>query len=282
MVCINMDIFGSGDDEDDEEYPKPAGQARDTEAGGGGPTEIEQRVETTVDDVRSGRLRHADVVGRLDGSTEDRLVAARALVRAALHDPGAVGDVADGVIDRLAERELSRSVAESLLRSAEDLRTNGLDYATVAEGSLDALEEAHRRFESVRTGRPYEALGGGASEVVLAAELREYAGSVQGRRQLVVEATADAFEAVPKELARHAGLDPIDALVEMRTGHEMGDAVGVGTASGEVLDARELAVDEREVQARLTDGVALAGIVALTQGTVTQLGTLTGRDPYRG
>lgn len=277
-----MGIFRNDDEETDEENSELEDQTQDTEVRNNAATERQEHVEAIVDDIQSGQLQHADIVGRLDRSNEDRLVTARALVRTALHDPRAAEDAADGAIDRLAERELARPIAESLLRSAENLRTNNLDYATVAEGSLDALDEAYNQIGTVRTGRPQELLGGGASEIALAAELREYANSVRGGQRLVVEATADAFEAVPRKLARQAGLDPIDTLVEMRTEHEMGNGVGVETTIGELRDARDLTVDEREVVARLNDGVALAGIVALSKGTVTQLGTLTGYEPYRG
>lgn len=256
-----MDIFGNSDDEDD------------------GPTETQQRVETVVDALRAEQIQLSEVVQRLDGSIEEHPVAARVLLQVALHNSNAVEGIVEGVIDRLAERELARPVAENLLVSTESLRTNGIDYPTVAEGSLDALEEALRRIETVRTGRSEEVLGGGASEIVLATELRGHADSVGGRKQLVTEATADAFEAVPRALAQQANMDPIDTLVEMRSKYGAGDTVGINTEEGEFRNGGELAIDEMELRTRLTDGVALAGIVALTQGTVTQLGTLTGHDP---
>lgn len=65
--------------------------------------------------------------------------------------------------------------------------------------------------------------GGGATEVHLAGDLREYAATVPGREQLAIEAFADALEAIPRTLAASAGLDPIDTIVELRASHHDGD-----------------------------------------------------------
>ena len=66
--------------------------------------------------------------------------------------------------------------------------------------------------------------GGGVVELALAERLRSEAAGVEGRRQLAVEAVADAFEAIPRTLARNAGRDPIDALVELRAANQDGRA----------------------------------------------------------
>jgi thermosome len=75
--------------------------------------------------------------------------------------------------------------------------------------------------------------GGGAPEVELARRLRDYADSVPGREQLAVEAFASALEVVPRTLAENAGLDPIDALVDLRARHDAGDvSVGLDVYTG--------------------------------------------------
>ncbi len=75
--------------------------------------------------------------------------------------------------------------------------------------------------------------GAGATEVAVSNALRDEAASVEGRQQLAVEAFAEAVEAVPRTLAQNAGMDPIDALVELRAANESGRAgvLGVGAAS---------------------------------------------------
>jgi thermosome len=88
--------------------------------------------------------------------------------------------------------------------------------------------------------------GGGAVEVEVARELRDYATSVGGREQLAIEMFADAIEIVPKTLAENAGLEPIDILVELRAAHEKSDGQnkGVNVFTGKVENMREKGVVE--------------------------------------
>ncbi len=79
--------------------------------------------------------------------------------------------------------------------------------------------------------------GGGASEIEVARQLREFAAKVGGREQLAVEAFADAIEVVPKTLAENAGMDPIDILVKLRAKHESdGRNFGIDVFDGEIKD----------------------------------------------
>ncbi len=88
--------------------------------------------------------------------------------------------------------------------------------------------------------------GGGAVEVEVAKELRDYATNVGGREQLAIEVFADAVEVVPKTLAENAGLEPIDIIVELRAAHEKpeGQYKGVNVFSGKVENMRDKGVVE--------------------------------------
>jgi thermosome len=88
--------------------------------------------------------------------------------------------------------------------------------------------------------------GGGAVEIEIAKELRDYATKVGGREQLAIEAFADAIEIVPRTLAENAGLEPIDIIVELRAAHEKkdGNAMGVNVFTGKVENMRENGVVE--------------------------------------
>ena len=83
--------------------------------------------------------------------------------------------------------------------------------------------------------------GAGATEIAIANALRDEAASIEGREQLAVEAFAEAAEAVPRTLAQNAGMDPIDALVELRAANESGRAgvlgVGAGARVGDPVEA---------------------------------------------
>ncbi|MFB6252217.1 MAG: thermosome subunit alpha [Halobellus sp.] len=86
--------------------------------------------------------------------------------------------------------------------------------------------------------------GAGATEVAIAERVRSAASSVSGRRQLAVEAFADAVEALPRTLAANAGMDPINAIVELRATFDREGVAGVISdgRTGEVADPIEAGV----------------------------------------
>jgi len=88
--------------------------------------------------------------------------------------------------------------------------------------------------------------GGGAVEVEIAKELRDYATKVGGREQLAIEAFADAIEIIPRTLAENAGLEPIDKIVELRAAHEKKDGkyMGVNVFTGKIENMHENGVVE--------------------------------------
>lgn len=107
----------------------------------------------------------------------------------------------------------------------------------ILDDCLDALELA------IETGEVLP--GGGASEVMLAADLRNYAQGVRGREQFAIEAFADALEAIPRTLAENAGMDPIDSLVDLRSRHHDGDVTaGLDVSSGGSTDMMAAGVCE--------------------------------------
>lgn len=64
--------------------------------------------------------------------------------------------------------------------------------------------------------------GGGATEIALARALRDRAAQYPGKEQLAIESFADAVETIPKTLAASAGMNPVDALIELRNAHDGG------------------------------------------------------------
>ena len=66
--------------------------------------------------------------------------------------------------------------------------------------------------------------GAGMTEIRVAGAVRDGANAIEGRKQLAVEAFADALDALPRTLAANAGMDPIDALVDLRAANEKGNA----------------------------------------------------------
>ncbi len=74
--------------------------------------------------------------------------------------------------------------------------------------------------------------GAGATEIAIADAVRSAAAGIEGRKQLAVESFADALDVLPRTLARNTGMDPIDALVDLRATHDREGRAGL-IASGE-------------------------------------------------
>ncbi len=79
--------------------------------------------------------------------------------------------------------------------------------------------------------------GAGATEIELAKRLSRYARSLSGREQLAVEAYAQAMEVIPRTLAENAGLDPIDVVADLKSGHSNDKEAGIDVFSGKVINA---------------------------------------------
>ncbi|KXB05996.1 hypothetical protein AKJ53_01620 [candidate division MSBL1 archaeon SCGC-AAA382F02] len=88
--------------------------------------------------------------------------------------------------------------------------------------------------------------GGGACEIEVAKRLRDYADSVGGREALAIRSFTDAIETIPRTLAENAGLDVIDALVDLRAEHESEEDISRGLAvhDGGVSDMLEEGIVE--------------------------------------
>ena len=119
-------------------------------------------------------------------------------------------------------RGSTEHVVDEIERAVED--AIGVVSATVEDGKVVA--------------------GGGAAEIAIAKGLKEYADSISGREQLAVSAFAEALEVVPKTLAENAGLDSIDALVDLRAAHEKSLYMGLNVFKGEVTDMYRAGVIE--------------------------------------
>jgi len=128
-------------------------------------------------------------------------------------DPKAVSIILRGSTKHVAE-EVERAVDDAI----------GVVAATVEDGTVVA--------------------GGGAPEIAIAKELKDYADTISGREQLAIAAFATALEVVPKTLAENAGLDSIDALVDLRAAHEKSEYMGLNVFTGDVTDMKKAGVIE--------------------------------------
>lgn len=81
--------------------------------------------------------------------------------------------------------------------------------------------------------------GGGASEMEVALSLRSYASSTGGREQMAITAFAEALEEIPRTIARNAGLDTINSILDLRAKHAENKNAGLNIQTGAAEDMLE-------------------------------------------
>lgn len=95
----------------------------------------------------------------------------------------------------------------------------------VRGGSEHVVDEAERAVQDaigavssvLRDGKYLT--GGGSCEIEVSLKLRQFAKTIGGREQLAIEAFAETLEIIPRTLAETAGINPLDALVDLRSKH---------------------------------------------------------------
>ncbi len=153
-------------------------------------------------------------------------------------------------IDHLTKEDLGlcglveeRKVGDDKMVFVEDCKDPKTVSVLIRGGTERVVDEAERAFhdavsvvrDAVEDGKVVA--GGGAPEIEVASQLREYASSLKGREQIAVNKFADAMEIIPKTLAENAGHDPIDVIVALRSEHGAGkNTMGVDILSGKAKD----------------------------------------------
>ena len=173
---------------------------------------------------------------------------------------------------------LARATGAKIVTNLDDLTEDSLGYAKIVEekkiageemifvrdckspksvsilirgGTEHVVDEAERAMRDAIGGiiaaleNRKVVAGGGAVEVELSKRLKDFAQKYSGREQLAILAFADALEVVPRTLAENAGLDPIDALTNLRAAHDKGkETYGLDVFTGDVIDMWESGVIE--------------------------------------
>lgn len=119
-------------------------------------------------------------------------------------------------------RGSTRYITEQISRALDDAL--GVVAATIEDGKV--------------------LVGGGACEIELIKQLRDYGDSVSGREQLAILAYAEALEVIPRTLIENAGLDSINLIADLKAAHEESKAMGINVFSGKVVDMQEEGVLE--------------------------------------
>jgi T-complex protein 1 subunit delta len=90
---------------------------------------------------------------------------------------------------------------------------------------------------------PYIVHGGGAPEMEMAVQLRNWAMTLEGVASVCVRAYADALEVIPEMLALNGGLDPVLITTQLRKQHHDGNKnAGIDVRKGCIVPESNVTV----------------------------------------
>jgi len=138
------------------------------------------------------------------------------------------------------ERKVGKDKHMIFVEGCEKAKAVSIILHGVSEQFLDEMERAlddalNVVLDVIRSGKIVP--GGGAPEIRVAENLRQYASTLEGREQLAIRAFAEAVESIPLTLAENAGFDPVDSLAGLRAKHGQGKMnFGLNINTGEPDD----------------------------------------------
>src|SRR6187431_1403914 len=118
-------------------------------------------------------------------------------------------------------------------------------------GSQRVVDEADRSIHDALMvtkdvmEKPFIVAGGGSPESFVAGKLRDWSSTLSGREQLAADKFAESLEVIPLALAENAGMDPRDALTQLRSKQAKGSKwSGIDARSGKIVDMSKLDIVE--------------------------------------
>ncbi|HTT26592.1 MAG TPA: thermosome subunit alpha [Thermoplasmata archaeon] len=222
--------------------------------------------EKGIEDSVAERLAKEGIYAVKQAKREDlemlaKATGARIVVRAADLAPADVGR---------AERVEDRQIGEdhlTLITGCEHARSVSL---LIRGGTEHVVTEVERCFTDALTTvgialeDGYVLTGAGATAAELSLRIRTFAANVGGREQMAVLAFADAMDIIPATLAESAGMDKIDALIELRHQHAGGRTdVGVDVLAAKIAEMGAVAVEPIRVSRQAIEGAVAAATLLL-------------------
>jgi len=229
-------------------------------------TETDARIEITSPDQMQAFIQQEETilkerVEKIKKSGANVVFTQKGIDDVALHFMAKAGIIAARRIKKSDMEKLARATGGKIVTSLDDLSESDLGYAGIVEerkiagesmifvekckdpksvtifirgGTQQVVDEVERSVtdvigavsSTIEDGK--YVIGGGAIEIEVAKELREFASEVGGKEQLAIQKFADALEVVPKTLAESAGMDTVDTLVQLRSKHNTKDGANYG------------------------------------------------------
>jgi len=247
-------------------------------------TETDARIEITSPDQMQAFLKQEEqilkeMVGKIKKSKANAVFTQKGIDDVAQHYLAKEGIMAVRRVKKSDMEKLAKATGARIVTSLEDLEESDLGYAGVVQekkisgeqmvfvekckdpksvtlflrgGTQQVVDEEERAIvdvigavsAAVKDGK--YVIGGGAIEVSIANDLRNFASEVGSREQLAIQKFADALEAIPKTLAESAGMDTIETLVQLRNKHRTkdGETMGVDILNNKIGDMAKLGIYE--------------------------------------
>ncbi len=216
--------------------------------------------EKGIDDLVAEHLAKAGVLAVRRAKREDLEMLAKATGARIVARPRDLTRADLGSAARVEERKIGEE-RFTVITGCEHARSVSL---LIRGGTQHVVDEVERSFIDALSvvGIALEdglvLTGAGATAIELSQRLRVFATGVAGREQMAVRAFADALEVIPSALAENAGMDELDALIELRRQH----AIGQVHAGVDVLGARIAPMDLVAVEPIRVARQAIQGAVA--------------------
>ncbi len=248
-------------------------------------TETDAKIDITSPEQLQGFLQQEEMMlkemaEKIKNSGANVLFTQKGIDDVAQHFLAKYGIMAVRRVKKSDMEKLAKATSAKIVTSLDDLSKDDLGSAGIVEerkvggeemvfvegcknpksvsifvrgGSQQVIDEVERSLEDVLgavtatiENNGMYVVGGGAIEIDLADDLRQYSGEVGGREQLAIQKFADALESIPKTLAETAGIDAIDTLVQLRNKHKSpeGKKFGVDIFKNTVGDMEILGVLE--------------------------------------
>lgn len=258
-----------------------------------------------------------DMVAKITAAGANVLICQKGIDDVAQHFLAKAGIIAVRRCTQSNMEKLAKATGAKIVTNLDNLTTTDLGYARLVEerkvgddkwvfvegckhpkavtllirgGTEKVIDEAERSLHDALCVvrdivlTPKVVAGGGAPEMEVATQTRQWAESLSGKEQLAAIAFADALEVIPMTLAENAGLDPIDVLVELRSRHEKGDKwAGVDVFSGQVNDTTELDIYEPlAVKEQIITSASEAAVMILRIDDVIAAGKSSTPSPPPG
>ena len=151
-------------------------------------------------------------------------------------------DLSDGYLGS-AELVQQRKIESDKWVFVEGCRNPQAVTILIRGGSQRIVDEVDRSMHDALMvvkdviDKPAIVAGGGSPEAYIAAQLKEWANSFDGREQLAIKKYAEALEVIPLTIAENAGMDPIDTMISLRAKQTQGKKwTGIDAKNTKIAD----------------------------------------------